>query len=209
MGLRLVTFSPRGTLLSSAGGGVHEATLRVRSRIAALDQMTDLARRWNPAFTKTMIKVNDTELMELFRIDEAGLLFVSPEIVDWRPLAERRIRLVIDLDGQVDVSVPTVPNNLIYIYFPFDDAHLPDLIKLHALGRLAAEMVRQQRAVLIHCAMGFNRSPLMAGLALTYAGMSGAAALDLLRERRPGALYNAAYADYLAALPPFPDFPAT
>lgn len=144
---------------------------------------------------------HDDELMELFQVDDAGLLYVSPEILDWSPLAARKIRLVIDLDGHLDSGVPTIPNELMYVYFPFEDAHLPDLVKLHALGCLAASMIRQQRAVLIHCAMGLNRSPLIAGVALTFLGLSGADACELLKRRRAGALYNQVYADYLTSLP--------
>jgi len=147
------------------------------------------------------VHIDDSQLVELFQVDEAGLLFVAPEILDWRPLAERRIRLVIDLEGQLDCGVPTVPNNLIYTYFPFEDSELPDLVKLHALGSLAAEMIRNERAVLVHCAMGLNRSPLMAGVAMTCLGMTGEAALRRLQEKRPGALYNPVYAEYLRALP--------
>ena len=147
------------------------------------------------------IHIDDEQLTELFQVDEHGLLFVSPEILDWRPLTDRKVRLVIDLEGQVDSGIPTIPNNLIYTYFPFEDNELPDLIKLHALGRLAAEMMQHQRAVLIHCAMGLNRSPLMAGVALTYLGLSGSEAISLLQQRRPGALYNPVYASYLASLP--------
>ena len=139
--------------------------------------------------------------MELFQVDDAGLLFVSPEIVDWVPLADRNVRLVIDLDGHVDQGVPNIPNQLTYVYFPFEDAALPDLVKLHALRRLAADMIRQERAVLVHCAMGLNRSPLIAGVALTYLGWSGADACRLLQGRRPGSLYNTIYADYLCSLP--------
>ena len=148
------------------------------------------------------IHVEDEQLMELFQVDDAGLLFVSPEILDWRPLADRRIRLVIDLEGALDCGVPTIPNNLVYTYFPFEDSGLPDLVKLHALGRLAAEMIRNERAVLIHCAMGLNRSPLMAGVAMTYLGISGPEAVRILQEKRPGALYNPVYADFLRTLPP-------
>jgi protein-tyrosine phosphatase len=150
------------------------------------------------------VKVNEAQLMELFQVDDDGLLFVSPEILDWRPLAERKVKLVVDLEGEIDCNIPTVPNNLIYVYFPFDDAHLPDLVKLHALGRLCADMIRTNRAVLIHCTMGFNRSPLMAGVTFTHLGLTGAEALERLRGKRAGALYNAVYADYLAALPAHP-----
>ena len=153
------------------------------------------------------LHVSVTELMELFQVDEEGLLFVSPEIIDWRPLAERKIRLVIDLDGALDCGVPTLPNNLIYVYFSFEDQALPDLVKLHPLGRLAADMVRHRRAVLVHCAMGLNRSPLVAGVALTHLGLSGAEAVTRLRANRAGVLYNRTYADYLAALPPTPPWP--
>jgi protein-tyrosine phosphatase len=152
------------------------------------------------------IHVSDQQLNSLFQVDGDGLLFVSPVIVDWKPLAERRVRLVIDLEGQVDCGVPTIPNNLIYVYFPFDDSGLPDLVKLHALGRLAAEMIRNQRAVLIHCAMGLNRSPLMAGVAMTYLGRSGAEALALLQSQRVGVLFNGVYANYLKSLPRSDEF---
>jgi protein-tyrosine phosphatase len=147
------------------------------------------------------LHVTEQQLMELFQVDDDGLLFVSPEILDWKPLAERKVKLVIDLEGEIDRDVPTVPNSMVYVYFPFDDSGLPDLVKLHALGRLAAEMVRNGRAVLIHCSMGFNRSPLMAGVTFTYLGMTGPQALAKLREKRAGALYNSVYADYLMTLP--------
>jgi protein-tyrosine phosphatase len=147
------------------------------------------------------VHVSDEQFSALFQVDTEGLLFVSPVIVDWQPLAERKIRLVIDLEGQVDCGIPTIPNNLIYVYFPFDDSGLPDLVKLHALGQLAADMIRNQRAVLIHCAMGLNRSPLMAGIAMTHLGRSGSEALSLLQSQRVGVLFNKAYADYLASLP--------
>ncbi|MFM8272138.1 MAG: hypothetical protein ACKODX_07355 [Gemmata sp.] len=148
--------------------------------------------------------VTEQQLMELFQVDDDGLLFVSPEILDWKPLAERKIKLVIDLEGDIDRGVPTVPNSLVYVYFPFDDAELPDLVKLHALGRLAADMVRNRRAVLIHCSMGFNRSPLMAGVTFTHLGMTGPEAVERLRTKRAGALYNSVYADYLMTLPAAP-----
>jgi protein-tyrosine phosphatase len=147
------------------------------------------------------LHVSEQQLMELFQVDNDGLLFVSPEILDWKPLTERKVKLVIDLEGDIDRDVPTVPNNLVYVYFPFDDDQLPDLVKLHALGKLCAEMIRNQRAVLIHCSMGFNRSPLMAGVTFTHLGMTGAQALEQLRAKRAGALYNTVYADYLLTLP--------
>jgi protein-tyrosine phosphatase len=66
---------------------------------------------------------------------------------------------------------------------------------------LGAEIVGGGRKVLCHCLMGFNRSALVAGLILVHLGMSGPEALAMLRDRRPGALYNPVFAEYLASLP--------
>jgi protein-tyrosine phosphatase len=49
--------------------------------------------------------------------------------------------------------------------------------------------------------MGFNRSALLAGLILVYMGFEGSRAVELLRSRRPGALFNQVFADYLRSLP--------
>jgi protein-tyrosine phosphatase len=54
--------------------------------------------------------------------------------------------------------------------------------------------------VLSHCSGGFNRSGLVAGLILNELGVSGAEALARIRARRPGALFNETFADYLASL---------
>jgi len=139
--------------------------------------------------------------MELIQIDEHGMLFVSPEIDDWEPIHTSRIQTIIDLDGDLDMDVPTAPNNVLYIYLPIYDEDLPDLHRLHSVARIAADMIRENRPVLAHCRMGLNRSPLVAGVALTYLGFNGADALKLLQEKRPGALYNDTFAEYLATLP--------
>jgi protein-tyrosine phosphatase len=95
-------------------------------------------------------------------------------------------------------------NRLLYIYFPFEDTELPDLHQLHALAQLGAQLVAQGQRVLVHCAMGHNRSALLAGVILTYLGMSGAEAVVRLRQRRQGALYNTHFATYLQTLPSAP-----
>ena len=127
-------------------------------------------------------------------------LFLSPDIDDWEPLKEYGISAIIDLDGDLDIGVPTVPNHMLYIYFPIYDENLPDLEKLHAVARLGASLVKSGQRVLSHCGMGLNRSALVAGLILTYLGMSGEDAVARLRERRPGALYNDNFALYLQSI---------
>src|SRR5438067_10467366 len=131
--------------------------------------------------------------MEIFQIDEAGHLFIAPDIDDWCPITDRGITAIFDLDGDPDIGIPDLPNQLLYIYFPFDDKDLPDLHRLHELAQLGASLVASGGKVLSHCGMGHNRSALLAGLILTYLGMSGADAVTLIRRKRPGALYNHCY----------------
>ena len=66
---------------------------------------------------------------------------------------------------------------------------------------MGAQLVRSGHRVLSHCGMGFNRSALVAGRILNHLGMSGVDAVDRLRERRPGALFNDVFAEHLKSLP--------
>ena len=104
--------------------------------------------------------------MDIVQLDEKNLLFLSPDIDDWHPLEQSGISVIIDLDGDLDIGVPTLPNHVLYIYFPIYDENLPDLDKLHAVARLGATLVERGHKVLTHCRMGFNRSALVAGLIL-------------------------------------------
>ena len=110
--------------------------------------------------------------------------------------------VVIDLEGGLDLCIPTQTNHCLYVYFPFDDDDrvLPSLTKLRAIAQLGASLMRDGHRVLTHCSRGFNRSGLVAGLILTELGMSGAEALARIRAKRPGALYNDTFADYLASI---------
>ena len=60
-----------------------------------------------------------------------------------------------------------------------------------------------RKIALIHdwlTGMGFNRSGLVAGLILKALGVSGTAAVTRIRERRPGALFNDRFAEYLVGV---------
>ena len=135
--------------------------------------------------------------MQVFCLDDAGCLFLSSRIEDWAHIEDREITTIIDLDADIDPGIPTMPNHILYLYFPIFDEDLPDLTKLHSVARLAATLVQQGHKVLSHCGMGFNRSALMAGLVLMYLGMEGPEAVSHLRKKRPGALFNEIFADYL------------
>jgi protein-tyrosine phosphatase len=138
--------------------------------------------------------------MELFQVDDERLLFISPTITDWDSLTCHGVGTVIDLDGDIDCGVPTLPNRCLYIYFPIFDEDLPNLDKLNALGILGASLIRSRQCVLSHCGMGYNRSALVAGTILHKLGMSGPDIVRRIRERRPGALFNDCFAAYLESL---------
>ncbi len=139
--------------------------------------------------------------MDIVVINAEETLFVSGEIEDWEALAERGIDTIVDMDASVDTGLPQAPGSVLYVYHPILDEDLPNLVKIEALGRLVADLVSSDHRVLVHCRMGFNRSVLVIATALTYMGMTGAAALEHLRERRPGALFNENFAAHVATLP--------
>jgi len=89
---------------------------------------------------------------------------------------------------------------MMYTYFPIYDEDLPDLEKLHAVARVGAALIKSGHKVLSHCGMGFNRSALVAGLIMIYLGVTGPEAVRLIRERRPGALFNENFASYLMSI---------
>jgi hypothetical protein len=144
--------------------------------------------------------IGPTVTMEVFQADEAGALFFSPALTDWAPLAALGIDTVIDLEGGLDHCIPTVPNHVLYVYFPIYDEELPNLAKLNAIADMAAGLIRSGHRVLSHCGMGFNRSALVAGLVLVRLGVSGPDAVARLRRCRPGALFNEVFAAHLDSL---------
>jgi protein-tyrosine phosphatase len=139
--------------------------------------------------------------VDIVAINADETLYVSGEIEDWEALLERGIDTIVDMDASVDAGLPQAPGSVLYVYHPILDEDLPNLVTIEALGRLVADLVSSGHRVLVHCRMGFNRSLLVIATALTYLGMTGAAALEHLRERRPGALFNENFAAHVATLP--------
>jgi dual specificity protein phosphatase-like protein len=139
--------------------------------------------------------------MQLYPIDDEGRLFMSADLRDWSHVVPYGIDVVIDVDGGLDACIPTHSNHCLYIYFPFDDddQFLPNEAKLRAIAQLGASLIQDGHRVLAHCNMGYNRSGLVAGLILKALGLPGAAAVTRIRERRPGALFNDRFAEYLVA----------
>src|SRR3982751_2155559 len=141
--------------------------------------------------------VDQEFLRQIVQMDDDGRLFLSAIIVDWKPVLDRGIDTVIDLEGGIDHGVPETADKFLYIYLHIHDGELPDLDRLHAVAKLGAELVQRGDRVLAHCGVGPNRSALMIALILRYLGMDGEAAVTRCRERRNGALFNQIFAEYL------------
>jgi hypothetical protein len=139
--------------------------------------------------------------MDLYQIDDDGRLFMSADLRDWSHAEPHGIDVVIDVDGGLDLCIPTMSNCCLYVYFPFDDDDqlLPSASKLRAIAQLGASLIQDGHRVLAHCGMGYNRSGLIAGMILKALGVPGAAAVARIRDRRPGALFNDRFAGYLIA----------
>lgn len=136
----------------------------------------------------------------LYPVDDEERLFISPALHDWGPVAEREVTVVIDLEGGLDPCIPDRPDHVLYVYFPIFDEGLPDIAKLKAVACLGATMLEAGHRVLSHCGLGFNRSALVAGLILNQLGMPGTDVVERLRRKRPGALFNDVFAEYLGGL---------
>lgn len=139
--------------------------------------------------------------MELFQIDDDGLLYIGPEIDDWSPIVDTGINVIIDADGGLDIGVSNVSSSLVYMFFPFDDINeLPDMEKLNTIGAFAASLIQKNQKVLAHCGMGHNRSALIAGMILYHLGFPKSEIVARIKERRMGALYNRVFRAYLESL---------
>jgi protein-tyrosine phosphatase len=137
-------------------------------------------------------------ISQLVQIDDEGKLFLSGMIDNWQPILDAGIDTVIDLEGDVDHGVPTNTDQFLYIYLPIHDAEMPDLDRLHGVAKLAADLVRKGGSkVLAHCGLGLNRSALMIALIMMYLGGEPKAVVKQIRERRPGALFNEVFAEYV------------
>lgn len=138
--------------------------------------------------------------MELTAVDDEQRLFVSSMIDNWTGIEQHSITVVVDLERTLDAGIPCGNDTLLYLYYPFEDESVPDPAMVGPLSAFLAELYSTGHRLLIHCSMGLNRSPLVAGAVLHQLGWSGPDIVKRLRERRPGALFNEQYRAYLERL---------
>jgi protein-tyrosine phosphatase len=131
-----------------------------------------------------------------------GLLWQSPAIDQWEPAAARKVQAVIDLEGGLDAAIPQNANTVLYVYWPINDAPLlPDLMQLNDVAQLGHHLLMQHFPLLVHCGAGINRASLITGVILRKStALRGPDIVDWVRARRPGALSNGVFEEYLKSL---------
>lgn len=116
--------------------------------------------------------------------------------------------VVVNLSQYPDDFWKTLPGwDGLYLWWPIDDADIPDPNQLATVTALVqTALVRGTRthtsgSVLVHCDAGVNRSGLVCALvASRVLGTSGAEAVALVRQKRPGSLTNPAFVAFLEGL---------
>jgi protein-tyrosine phosphatase len=86
--------------------------------------------------------------------------------------------------------------------FPFTDSVTKyDVTQVQKAVDRTIQAMQDGEILLVHCAYGLNRSPLVTALALhQFTNLSGPWVLNLIRSKRPGALHNPMYAEWLESL---------
>ena len=129
--------------------------------------------------------------MEIFQIDEN--LYQSSIIDDVE--RARMFDVCIDLAGGID---PGASDFKIYLKWTIEDAGLPDIDIVKLIASFGYDLAyKKKMKVLVHCEQGINRASLLNGVILRMKGMKGQEIVDYIRSKRPGALFNSNFVNYL------------
>lgn len=108
--------------------------------------------------------------------------------------------LVIDLQELPARGLP-LEGQIAYLHWPIDDGAMPDESMLAAIEEAACAYIDRGGRVVTMCAQGRNRSGLVSALiAARVLGLTGANAVEHVRDRVPEALSNDEFAAWLDAL---------
>jgi hypothetical protein len=131
-----------------------------------------------------------------------GRLWHGGVPVDFEWLAGQGIEVVIDLSDADSYPPADRIKRLTYLKCPLVDGDVPDEGLAVRLAQLVAGLVEDGRQILVHCTFGRNRSGLLMTLVVREVlGLTGAEALDYVRQRRANAVNNEGFAQWLRALP--------
>ena len=130
-------------------------------------------------------------------------LFISGHPDHARDFLEKGVDAVVDLEGDVDSSIPeqeSQQDTTMYVYWPIkDEDEMPDETSVRSLASFVARLMDEDKEVLVHCRSGHNRSGMVCARALIEKGWSPDDAIQAVRDGRSDgdALTNQAFVDWL------------
>lgn len=133
----------------------------------------------------------------------ADNLFISGHPEKARDFLKRGVRAVIDLEGEIDTSVPEKEDQrstTLYVYWPIkDQPEMPHETTVRSIASFVARLMGDGEKVLVHCRSGHNRSGLICARSLIERGMDPQEAIELVRSKRGDghALDNEAFVEWL------------
>jgi len=102
-------------------------------------------------------------------------------------------------------------HDMAYLHLPVENFEAPEIGQIKRFVEFCEENIRSSRAVLVHCLAGLGRTGTMLACYLVSEGMPPDAAIDYVRERRPGSIeteeQEQAIFDFAAHLTGEPDHP--
>lgn len=114
-------------------------------------------------------------------------LYISGHPDHSNDFLSRGIDAVVDLEGEVDTSLPQgegQSSTTLYLYWPIEDGDMPDASTVRSIASLMARLIAEKNKVLVHCRSGHNRSGLICARTLIEQGMSPRDAIDAVRAKR-------------------------
>lgn len=133
--------------------------------------------------------------MDVSQITTALYIGATPRSADYPALANMGVRLVINMRFERPPFKDPFGTPLKFLWLPAIDSPLfPISVRTLQRGvKAALETIDRDGKVLAHCAAGAHRGVVMGAAILIAQGHSMERALDLIRERRPGADPDAWY----------------
>ncbi|MCJ7805590.1 hypothetical protein MUP46_03010 [Patescibacteria group bacterium] len=126
-------------------------------------------------------------------------LYQSGILFNEKPIVEKSIKLLIDLDGGFDNK--SLSNHLdLYVYWKIEDGPLPNLEYLSNLSSLAWWYHSRGINVLTHSQFGLNRSSLFNAMVLWKRGMRAQEIIETIKRAIPMALSNPVFKAYIQNL---------
>ena len=140
--------------------------------------------------------------MELFEV--VPHLLIGTRLAAGSEYETLGVDVIVDLEDWEWAWVPPVPTGKMFLSFPMEDEDEVDP-RVRDVAQFIASLIRSERAVLVHCTEGLNRSGVVAARALMVMGRTAEEAISLVRQQRGltmdgfPALGNEAFVEWLLA----------